>query len=168
MIKCVAIDDEPITLSIIPEYCKRFGDIELQCFTSPIEGMACVKSTYPDIVFLDIEMNSHNGVELAKDMSEDTCIIETGKTKDSKYKKLCRNKSFVEDYIGVVDLMFSVEKTEDLKAYSYLHYEKLKYRSESSVRIDNGRVERLIFTEHEDGIEVRLIEIDSTHYGNKR
>ena len=38
----------------------------------------------------------------------------------------------------------------------------------SSVRIDNRHVERLLFTEHEDGIEVRLLEIDSNHYGNKR
>lgn len=95
-------------------------------------------------------------------------IYETGKTKDSRYKKLCRIRSFVQDYIDVVNLMLSVDKVDDLKAYSYLHYEKLKYRPESSVRIDNGRVERLIFTEHEDGIEVKLIEIDSTHYGNKR
>lgn len=77
MIKCVAIDDEPIALSIIQEYCKRFGDIELQCFTSPIEGMACIKTTLPDIVFLDIEMNSHNGVQLAKEIPEGTCIIFT-------------------------------------------------------------------------------------------
>lgn len=77
MIKCVAIDDEPIALSIIQEYCKRFGDIELQCFTSPIEGMASIKDTCPDIVFLDIEMNSHNGVELAKEMPKDVCIIFT-------------------------------------------------------------------------------------------
>ena len=77
MIKCVAIDDEPIALSIIQEYCKRFGDIDLQCFTSPIDGMACVKASNPDIVFLDIEMNSHNGVELAKEMPENTCVIFT-------------------------------------------------------------------------------------------
>lgn len=77
MIKCVAIDDEPIALSIIQEYCKRFGDIELQCFTSPIEGMASIKDTCPDIVFLDIEMNSHNGVELAKEIPKGTCIIFT-------------------------------------------------------------------------------------------
>lgn len=95
-------------------------------------------------------------------------LYETGKTKDSRYKKLCRNKSFVEDYIGVIDLMVSVAKVDELRTYSFLHYEKLKHRPESSVRIDNGRVERLLFTEHEDGIEVRLIEIDSTHYGNKR
>lgn len=95
-------------------------------------------------------------------------LYETGSTKDSRYKKLCRNKNFVQDYVGVVDLMVSVDKVDDLKAYSYLHYEKLRYRPESSVRIDNRRVERLLFTEHEDGIEVRLIEIDSNHYGNKR
>lgn len=95
-------------------------------------------------------------------------LYETGKTKDSRYKKLCRNKRFVKDYIDVVTLMMSVDNVDDLKTYSYLHYEKLKYRPESSVRIDNGRVERLLFTEHEDGIEVKLIEIDSNHYGNKR
>ena len=77
MIKCVAIDDEPIALSIIQEYCRRYGEIELQCFTSPIEGMSCVKATHPDIVFIDIEMNSHNGLQLAKEMPEGTCIIFT-------------------------------------------------------------------------------------------
>lgn len=95
-------------------------------------------------------------------------LYEKGKTKDSRYKKLCRNKVFIDNYIGVIDLMVSVERTDDLRAYSYLHYEKLRYRPESSVRIDNRRVERLLFTEHEDSIEVRLLEIDSNHYGNKR
>ncbi len=77
MIKCVAIDDEPIALSIIQEYCKSYGNIDLKTFTSPIEGMECIKSTLPDIVFLDIEMNSHNGVALAKELPEDTCLIFT-------------------------------------------------------------------------------------------
>lgn len=77
MIKCVAIDDEPIALSIIQEYCKRYGDMELKCFTSPIAGMDCVKATNPDIVFLDIEMNSHNGVALAKELPAGTCLIFT-------------------------------------------------------------------------------------------
>lgn len=39
-------------------------------------------------------------------------LYETGKTKDSRYKKLCRNKSFVGDYIGVIDLMVSVDKVD--------------------------------------------------------
>lgn len=67
--------------------------------------------------------------------------------------------------------MYDVENTEALKPFSFLHYEKLKYQKEepkSSVRLVNGMVERLIFSETEDGIEVELIEIDSTHYGNKK
>lgn len=77
MIKCVAIDDEPIALSIIQEHCRMYGDIELRCFTSPVDGMECVAATRPDIVFLDIEMNSHNGVELACQIPAGTCLIFT-------------------------------------------------------------------------------------------
>lgn len=95
-------------------------------------------------------------------------LYETGTTKDSKYKKLARNRQFIEAYIQVIDLMLASENAAELAIHSFLHYEKLKYRPESSVRIQNRRVERLLFTEHEGGIEVRLIEIDSNHYGNKR
>lgn len=77
MIKCVAIDDEPIALSIIQEHCNRYGDMELKCFTSPVAGMECIQSTKPDIVFLDIEMNSHNGVALARELPAGTCLIFT-------------------------------------------------------------------------------------------
>ncbi|MDE6772696.1 MAG: LytTR family DNA-binding domain-containing protein [Muribaculaceae bacterium] len=75
--KCIAIDDEPIALSIIREYCRRYGEIDLECFTSPIAGMARIGETHPDIVFLDIEMNSHNGLELARKLPEGTALIFT-------------------------------------------------------------------------------------------
>lgn len=77
MMKCIAIDDEPIALSIIQEYCKQYGGIDLETYTSPIAGMDRVKSICPDIVFLDIEMNSHNGVALASELPEGTCLIFT-------------------------------------------------------------------------------------------
>lgn len=77
MIKCIAIDDEPIALSIIQEYCKKYGEIDLETYTSPIAGMERIKSLCPDIVFLDIEMNSHNGVALARELPSGTCLIFT-------------------------------------------------------------------------------------------
>lgn len=77
MIKCIAIDDEPIALSIIKEYCRRYGDISLEVFTSPVAGMECVRATRPDIVFMDIEMNSHNGMALARELPPGTCLIFT-------------------------------------------------------------------------------------------
>lgn len=77
MIKCVAIDDEPIALDIIREYCRRYGNVKLECFSSPIEGLDYVRRTNPDILFLDIELNSHNGIQLARQVPHDVCIIFT-------------------------------------------------------------------------------------------
>ncbi|MCD8302956.1 MAG: hypothetical protein LUC44_08080 [Prevotellaceae bacterium] len=98
-------------------------------------------------------------------------LYETGKTKESKYKHVCRNKKLLGGYTRAVTIMKSAETTDELKKFSFLHYEKLKHQGKeqrSSLRLLNGMVERLIFTETEDGIEVELIEIDSTHYGNKK
>ena len=95
-------------------------------------------------------------------------LFETGKTKDRKYKNLCKNKKLVDGYIRAVSIMYRTETTRELSEYSFLHYEKLANDPRSSIRIVNGMVERLLFTETEDGVEVELIEIDSTHYGNKK
>ena len=97
-------------------------------------------------------------------------LYSNGKTEDRKYKKLCKNKKLVEGYQRAVSIMYDVDSTEELRPFSFLHYEKLKYMKEpySSVRLVNGMVERLLFTETEDGIEVELLETDSTHYGNKK
>ncbi len=91
----------------------------------------------------------------------------SGKSSDKKYKKLSRDQKLVEGFRRAVDVMRSLDNVTELKNYSFLHYERLKYRNESSVRIVNGRIERLIFIEREEGIEVLLLEIDNTHYGNK-
>lgn len=77
----------------------------------------------------------------------------------------------VKGYIRAVSMIYNVESTEELKVFSFLHYEKLRHQKDksiSSVCLVNGLVERLLFSETDDGIEVELIEIDSTHYGNKK
>lgn len=98
-------------------------------------------------------------------------LYETGSTNVRKYKTICKNKKLIDGYIRAIDIMYQVKSTDALKSFSYLHYEKLKYQSgeqHSSVRLVNGMVERLIFTETKNGIEVELLEINSTHYGNKK
>ena len=40
MIKCIAIDDEPIALSILRQYAGRRGGLELETYTSP-PGQGC-------------------------------------------------------------------------------------------------------------------------------
>ena len=84
-----------------------------------------------------------------------------------KYKKYLRDSKFLSALDRVYFLMQSEIDTKRLANYSYLHYEKLKGVRMSSVRVMNGRVERLLFHEYEDGIEISLIEIDNTHYGQR-
>lgn len=81
-------------------------------------------------------------------------LIETGKNK--KYKKIARVKALMEGLAKVYRILDQ--------------YEKLKYEYSgcSSVRIANGHVERLIFTEHEGGITIKLLKLDDSHYGNKK
>lgn len=95
-------------------------------------------------------------------------LYETGGTSSRRYKYVCKNRKLLDGYIRAVNVMQNVRSTGELALYSFLHYEKLAHDPRSSVRIVNGMVERLLFYETDDGIEVELIEIDNTHYGNKK
>lgn len=77
MLTCVGIDDEPIAISILKEHCRRYGNLSFVGYTTPQEGMEYIKATLPDIVFLDIELNSHNGLELARSLPPQTNLIFT-------------------------------------------------------------------------------------------
>lgn len=93
-------------------------------------------------------------------------LIENGK--NSKYKKFSRDRSFMNGLSRVVATLSAVSCCNDLRMFSWLHYEQLRNVGVSSVRVLNGRVERLIFRELNDGIEIVLIELNRTHYGNKK
>ena len=94
-------------------------------------------------------------------------LIRTGR--NNKYKKYSKDKKFMIGLARVYNVLTTVTDTKGLEPYSFLHYEKLKYcENLSSVRVVNGRVERLIFRELEDGIEITLLELNNDHYGNKK
>lgn len=87
--------------------------------------------------------------------------------RSKKYKKYQRDSKFLAALDRVYFLMQSEKDTQRLVYYSFLHYEKLKGVGMSSVRVMNGRVERLLFHEYNEGIEISLIEMDETHYGQR-
>lgn len=76
-ITCIAIDDEPLALLVIEQFCKRMGGLELQTFDNPEVGLERVRQLRPQIVFLDIEMEGMNGIEIARRLPEDCCLIFT-------------------------------------------------------------------------------------------
>ncbi len=95
-------------------------------------------------------------------------LITTGQ--NGKYRALARNKRFMAGLARVLETIHNAESVRSLPAYSFLHYEKLRNTAEplSSVRVVNGMPERLIFREAENMIEITIIELNTTHYGNKK
>ncbi|KIA95897.1 hypothetical protein OC25_04935 [Pedobacter kyungheensis] len=66
-ISCIAIDDDPHSLENLIAYMNKLPDLKLiQTFTEPTQALAEISASNPvDIIFLDVEMPSLSGIELA-------------------------------------------------------------------------------------------------------
>lgn len=76
-ITCIAIDDEPMALLVIENFCARKKGIILSTYSEPHIGMEKIKEEKPDLVFLDIEMSGVNGLDIAEELPEECCLIFT-------------------------------------------------------------------------------------------
>ena len=76
-ITCIAIDDEPFALTVIKSFCERKGGISLTVYDEPRVGFEAIKREQPDLVLLDIEMNSISGLEIAQHLLEKTVLVFT-------------------------------------------------------------------------------------------
>lgn len=73
---CIAIDDEPLALDIISEFCKRISYIELMgTFTNPYDAVKLLNSQEIDLIFLDIHMPQINGLEFLKLLYKPPLVI---------------------------------------------------------------------------------------------
>ncbi|MCU0387332.1 MAG: LytTR family DNA-binding domain-containing protein [Chitinophagaceae bacterium] len=79
MIKAVSIDDEINALGIIEQYIHESSGIQLiRSFTDPVEGLQYIQGNAEiDLVFLDIQMASLNGMELARRLPAQVRVIIT-------------------------------------------------------------------------------------------
>lgn len=76
MIKAIAIDDEPIALKVIENFCHEIETITLEkTFGNAEEGLKYLKKFPTDIIFLDIEMPNLNGIDLYKQIKQNTLVI---------------------------------------------------------------------------------------------
>jgi len=95
-------------------------------------------------------------------------FILTGRSKDKYLKSLGRSKTFMRDLSKVMNIFRNIDNVERLMAFGSLHYERLRgdRHGQSSVRIGYNSPYRLVFTEHDGGVRILIIEI-SNHYGDK-
>lgn len=83
MIHCIAIDDEPLALQLIQEYCAKISFLKLgKTFTNTDEAIAYMQENKTDLLFLDIQMPDISGIQFYKNLSEKPPVIFTTAYKD--------------------------------------------------------------------------------------
>ncbi|WP_419802290.1 LytR/AlgR family response regulator transcription factor [Mucilaginibacter sp.] len=76
MIKCVIIDDEQPAINVIEGFIKKMPNLELMgTATSPILGMELIKKHKAALVFLDIQMDEMNGIDVMQMLNPETKVI---------------------------------------------------------------------------------------------
>ena len=76
MTKCFIIDDEQPAIDVIQNYIKRIPSLELVgASTNPMQAIEIIRKNKADLVFLDIQMDEMNGIELAKKLDQNAKVI---------------------------------------------------------------------------------------------
>lgn len=76
ILKCIAIDDEPLALELIRTYASRVPGINLvETFEDAISAIEYLKKFPVDLLFLDINMPDISGIDLAKALLNKPMII---------------------------------------------------------------------------------------------
>lgn len=78
MIKAIALDDEPLALNIIENFCSQSDNIQLEkTFSKPVDAVKYINNFPVDLIFLDIQMPSISGIDLLKSLEKDIMVIFT-------------------------------------------------------------------------------------------
>ena len=76
--RCVIVDDEPLAVELMAGYVRKTPSLELVgTYTDPVEALSEIRSTLPNLVFMDIQMPDLNGLELSRMLPEQTMVVFT-------------------------------------------------------------------------------------------
>ena len=65
MIKCIAVDDEPLALEVIEDYARKIPFLNLvMVFGNAIDAMEFLRTEKTDLMFLDIQMEELTGIQM--------------------------------------------------------------------------------------------------------
>lgn len=129
MIRCIAIDDEPMALEVIKSFCAKLDFLELtNVFTQTSLAKKHLQNFPVDLIFLDISMPDVNGIDFYKSLSQSTMVIFT--TAFSQYAIDGFNLSAV-DYL-LKPIEFNRFNEACNKANEYYEYKKSKTKGEQN------------------------------------
>ena len=86
-IRCIVVDDEPLAVEMLAGYVRRTPSLDLlSTFTDPVLALSAIRSSKPELVFMDIQMSDLNGLELSRLLPSETRIIFTTAFKEYAFE----------------------------------------------------------------------------------
>jgi DNA-binding LytR/AlgR family response regulator len=77
-INCIAVDDEPLALEIIQEYCAKVPFVNLmRAFDNAIDTIEYLRNNSVDLILLDIQMEDLTGIQLLNALKVKPYVIIT-------------------------------------------------------------------------------------------
>ncbi len=78
LMRCVAVDDEPLALEVIRRFVDKVPELDLiGAFSNPMEAMQCLRNEEVELLFLDIHMPDLTGWQLLESLPKPPMIIFT-------------------------------------------------------------------------------------------
>lgn len=78
MIRCIAIDDEPLALTQLENYIRKTPVLELvKSCMSAIDALSIISSESIDLIFIDINMPDFNGLDFVRSLPDKPMIVFT-------------------------------------------------------------------------------------------
>ena len=123
-IRCIVVDDEPLAVEMLAGYVRRTPSLDLlSTFTDPVLALSAIRSSKPELVFMDIQMPDLNGLELSRLLPSETRIIFTTAFKEYAFEsyevgaidyllKPIKYQKFLEA-VSKADQWFAMRSSED-------------------------------------------------------
>lgn len=116
MLRCIAVDDEPLALDVIKSYSEKLSSLDLvKVFTSTNRALEYLAAHPVDLLFLDIELPGANGISFYKSLTEKPPVVFT--TAYSDYAVEGFNVDAVDYLLKPIDenrFIRAVEKVSEL------------------------------------------------------
>lgn len=132
MIRCLAIDDEPLALKKLATYIKKIPFLELaDTCQSAQEALEPINNNMVDAIFVDINMPDLNGLEFVKTLQDPPIVVFT--TAYSEYAV----EGYKVNAIGYLLKPFSLEEFKEVAEKVKNQYDLIKTASVSTADDDD-------------------------------
>lgn len=136
MINAIAIDDEPLALTVIQSLCDKSDKVHLvKTFTQPNEALKHLQQFSTDLIFCDIQMPAMTGLSLVKSLQQKTMVIFT--TAFSEYAAVSYELNAI-DYLlkPINQKRFTQAINKALEYFDYIHKKEQPANANIFVRAD--------------------------------